>query len=574
MKKSNYTFLMHYLKKDRFLVATSLTLTLVNCLLLLAIPYLVGLSIDLMIGASLVNIDQVIRLIVSIGLISLVVSISQYFISYLNNLVSFKVSQRIRDDLFLHLNHLPLKYLDGNEIGDITNKVINDVDIISDGLIMGFNQFFSSLVNILTCLIVMFVLNYQIALVVFFLTPVSLLLARFISSSTFKLFKKQSEERSEQSAFLVEMITNQKVVEELNLKDVNRIKFEQMNDELEKTSIKATFFSSLVNPTTRLINAMIYSLVALVGALVIVDNGALKVGLLVTFLAYVNQYTKPFNELTGVISEIQNAFASIARVSLLLEEAEEDTQGDKKISTIKGDVTFDRVYFSYTKDQKLIEDLNLSIKSGTKVALIGPTGSGKTTIINLLMRFYEPTQGRILIDNQDLKSLNRESFRDQVGMVLQDTYLKNASIYENVKIGKEEASEEEVITALKKVHAYDFVEKLEEGIHTIIKEDTLLSNGQKQLLALARVMLVNAPLLILDEATSSLDIRSEKQIQDAFNLLMENKTTFIVAHRLSTIVNSDLILVLKDGKVIEKGTHQDLIAKKGFYYSLYNSQFN
>ena len=540
----------------------------------LAIPYIVGQSIDLLIGVNQVDMDRILINLAIILTLSIIIAISQYLVGLINNGISFRITHDIRNDINDKIHRLPLSYLDNESIGSLVNKTISDVDIISDGLIMGFNQFFNSLVSILTALIIMFVLNYQIALVVFVLTPLSLLLARFITSSTFKLFKRQSELRGEQTSFLNEMITNQKIVQQMGMESINQEQFNKMNDELEKVSIKAVFFSSMVNPITRFINSIIYSSVALVGAYLVVDNLTFEVGLLVTFLSYVNQYTKPFNELTGVVSELQNAFASTTRIKELLEQEEEVKEGNLVLDEVKGDIKLENIDFSYNENQTLIQNLNLDIKKGTKVAIVGPTGAGKTTLINLLMRFYDPNKGRILIDKQDIKDVTRKSLRDSYGMVLQETWLKEASILDTVRIGKLDATEEEVIKALEESHALKFVEQLEDGIHTIIKEDNMLSQGQKQLLCVARIMLIKPPLLILDEATSSIDTRTEMRIQRGFNKLMKGKTSFIVAHRLSTIENADLILVMKNGNVIEQGSHQELLDKKGFYFDLYHSQYH
>ena len=573
MNKSNLRFLKYYLKKYTLLIVISLLLTLISSLLTLMIPYIVGTTIDLLVGVNLVDVEKVLTNGLIILGLSIVITLSQYFIGLINNSISFKVAHDIRRDINDKIHRLPLKYLDNEPIGSIVSKIIIDVDVITEGLILGFNSFFSSLVSVVTALIIMFVLNYKIALVVFILTPISLLLARFISSSTFKLFKKQSELRSEQTSFLNEMISSQKIVQELGYEEESLDKFTSMNEEYQKVSLKAVFFSSMVNPITRFINSIIYSSVALVGALFVVDSTTLKVGLLVTFLSYVNQYTKPFNELTGVISELQNAFASTSKVKELLSEQEESKDEVKVLNEVEGNIDINNVTFAYEPNQRLIENLNLNIKKGTKVAIVGPTGSGKTTLINLLMRFYDPVSGDISIDKININEVTRHSLRDNFGMVLQETWLKEASILDNVRIGKEDATREEVIEALKEAHAYKFVEQLEEGIDTIIKEDNMLSVGQKQLLCVARIMLTKPPLLILDEATSSIDTRTEKRIQRGFNKLMDGRTSFIVAHRLSTIENADLILVMKNGNVIEQGNHRELLEKKGFYYELYHSQF-
>lgn len=573
MNKNNLLFLMSYTKKHLFLIVISLLFSIIYSLSTLAIPYLVGEAIDFMIDINQVNFEVILNNCFLILILSILILLSQYFSSLINNKITFAISHDIRKDFNNKIHRLPLKYLDNMSVGDLVNRNINDVEIITDGLIMGFNQFFTSLITIVSSLIIMFILNYQIALVVFILTPLSLFVARFISNSTYKLFKKQATIRSKQTSLINEMITNQKVVQQFNMEKENFATFDEINKQLEKTSTNAVFFSSLVNPVTRFINSIIYSSVALFGALVCINSTTLKVGVLVAFLSYVNQYTKPFNEITGVVSELQNAFSSSSRVREILEEQEEEQSYIDTLEIAKGDIEIKDVYFSYTKDRKLIENLNLNIKKGTKVAIVGPTGCGKTTLINLLMRFYDVDSGDIKVDSKSIYKLSRKSLRNNYGMVLQDTWLKETSIFENVRMGKENASEEEVINALKESHAYKFVEQLPNGINTIIKEDSGISHGQKQLLCISRIMLTKPPLLILDEATSSIDTRTEIEIQNAFNKLMKGKTSFIVAHRLSTIKNADLILVMKNGNIIEKGNHQELIEQKGFYFELYNSQF-
>ena len=439
---------------------------------------------------------------------------------------------------------------------------------------MGFNQLFSSVITIIACLVIMFVMNYKIAAVVVIFTPLSIFVARFISKSTFNLFKKQSTIKASQTGFINEMITNEKIVQSFQMEKENNEVMKKYNDELENIGIKAVFFSSIANPSTRFINAIIYAGVALTGALLCLGPDPITIGVLSSFLFYVNHYTKPFNEITEVIAELQNSFATTGRVKELLEEEEEVKEGDIILEKAEGDMDIEHVNFQYTPEVPLIVDFNLSVKKGTKVAIVGPTGCGKTTLINLLMRFYDPQKGEIKIDEKNLKDITRHSLRDNYGMVLQETWLKETSIKENVKMGKEDATDEEVIEALTECHCMKFVNQLEKGIDTIIKEDGGgLSQGQKQLLCVSRIMLTKPPLLILDEATSSIDTRTEIKIQEAFNHLMEGKTSFIVAHRLSTIKNADIILVMNNGNIIEMGNHETLLEKKGFYYNLYNSQF-
>ena len=573
MRKNDTKFLWKYIKKHIPFIVISLLLSLFYSLLTLAIPYLVGETIDLMVKPGTVDFSKIINSSILIFVFSLIICFSQYFSSFINNRMTFNISRDIRSDVNKKIHRLPLKYLDNKPIGDIVNRNINDVETITDGLVMGFNQFFTSVITIITSLIIMFILDYRIALVVFFLTPLSLFVARFISNSTYNLFKKQSKIRASQTSFINEMITNINVVQQFNMEDDNLTYFEDINKKLENVSTKAVFFSSMVNPVTRFINSIIYASVALIGALVCLDSITLEVGVLVAFLSYVNQYTKPFNDITGVISELQNALSSKSRVREILEEEEENQEYSDELINVQGDIELKNVCFSYTKDKPLIENFNLQIKKGTKVAIVGPTGCGKTTLINLLMRFYEVDQGQILVDNQSIKDVSRKSLRNNYGMVLQDTWLKETSIFENVRMSNEKVTKEEVMNALKESYADKFVEQMPNGIDTIVKDDSSISHGQKQLLCISRIMLTKPPILILDEATSSIDTRTEIKIQKAFNKLMEGKTSFIVAHRLSTIKNADLILVMKNGKIIEHGKHEDLLDKKGFYYELYNSQF-
>ena len=574
MKSGNFSFLFKYLKKYNLWLFLSLFCSLISSLLTLLIPYIVGKVIDLMIGLSLVDIDKIVYYCLVIFASSVLIAISQYFSGIINNRICFSMTRDLRKDMNQKIHHLPLNYLDNQPIGEVVNRVISDVEVISDGLIMGFNQLFSSVITIISCLVIMFVLNYKIALVVFILTPVSILIARFIAKSTYSLFKKQSIVKAKQTGFINEMITNQKVVKDFQMEDINNQKSFVLNKEIEKVGTKAIFFSSLVNPSTRFINAMIYAGVAFTGALICLSKDPIKIGTLSSLLFYVSHYTKPFNEITSIISELQNAFATTSRVKELLYQENEVQDGEYVLSSAKGNIDIDHVDFSYSPDKELIKDFSLHIAPGTKVAIVGPTGCGKTTLINLLMRFYDPIKGTIKIDGRDIKSITRHSLRDNYGMVLQDTWLKECSIKDNVKMGKENASDEEVIEVLKLSHCYKFVQQMEQGINTIIKEDGgSLSQGQKQLLCVSRIMLTKPPLLILDEATSSIDTRTEIKIQEAFNLLMKGRTCFIVAHRLSTIKNADLILVMNKGNIIEMGKHQELLDKKGFYYQLYNSQF-
>ena len=484
----------------------------------------------------------------------------------------------MRNESFAKLQKLPLSYLDSHPYGEVVSIIINDVDQFTEGLLIGLTQSFSSLITIIGTICFMIYINWIIAIIVVLVTPLSLFVAKFISSKTYSMFKAQSEIRAIQTGFIDEMITNLKVVEAYNHEEFNNKRFNEINNELEKCSFKATFFSSLTNPCTRFVNSVVYALVALFGALFVVNTGnillTLTVGNLSSLLSYANQYTKPFNEISSVITELQNAFACAKRVFDLLDEKEEVS--DENLDTLQnvcGNVELQNVYFSYTPSQKLIEDFNLTVKQGQKIAIVGPTGCGKTTLINLLMRFYDPTNGVISIDNNDISKVTRMSLRDSYGMVLQDTWVKNATVKENVSIGKPNATMDEIVDACKKAHCHSFIKRLPNGYDTILNNEGMLSAGQKQLLCIARIMLCLPPMLILDEATSSIDTRTELKIQEAFNLLMKGKTTFIVAHRLSTIKEADIILVMNNGNVIETGSHEELLNKKGFYANLYNSQF-
>jgi ATP-binding cassette subfamily B protein len=547
-------------------------MTFIYSFLSLLITFLVGKAIDCMIGANNVDFQSVLYYCIGIISCMIVIALLQYSAYVLNNKMTFYIVRDLRRDLNKKIHRLPLSYLDNHPLGDILNRIISDVEAVSDGIIMGFNQLFGGIVTIITALAFMLYMNWLVALVVIVLTPLSIIIAKFITNKTYKHFLRQSEVRGNETAYIEEIFTSQKVVQAFNHENDAIDDFNKINDKLEKISIKATFYSSLVNPSSRLMNYVIYAGVTLVCSLLALQ-GNITYGIIASFLSYVNQYTKPFNEISGVVAELQNALASSSRVFDLLDEQEEDLTFDKEIDNIKT-LSLEHVDFSYTKDRKLIENLNLKIKPGTHVALVGPTGCGKTTIINLLMRFYDVDLGAIKADGIDIRDISRHNLRKNYGMVLQDTWLMNSSVRENMLIAKEDASDEEIISALKEAHCWHFISQMENGIDTVIKDDGSLSQGQKQLLCVARVMLVKPPLLILDEATSSIDTRTEMKIQDAFKKLMKGKTSFVVAHRLSTIVNADLILVMKNGNVIEKGTHEELLKEHGFYYDLYNAQFN
>jgi ATP-binding cassette subfamily B protein len=492
-----------------------------------------------------------------------------------NNRITFSVVRDVRTEAFEKLQKLPFEYLDAKQTGDIVSRIISDVDLFSDGLLMGFTQLFTGVVTIVGTLVFMFYLNFKIAIVVVVLTPLSLFVAKFVADRSFKLFKVQSEARGDQTSFIDEMVGNLSVVKAFAHEDENMEVFDGINDRLETASIKATFISSLTNPGTRFINNIVYAAVALFGAFACIAGG-MTIGGLTIFLSYANQYTKPFNEISGVITELQNALACAQRVFSLIEEMPETPDKESAPQDIKlsGDVVLENVDFSYDKDKKLIEDLNLDIKKGQRVAIVGPTGSGKTTLINLLMRFYDVDKGSIKVDFNDIRDIRRGDLRENFGMVLQETWLRNGTIRDNITLGREGFSDEQIIEAAKASHAHSFIKRLPNGYDTVISENGgNLSQGQKQLLCITRVMLSIPPMLILDEATSSIDTSTEIRIQKAFNKMMQGRTSFIVAHRLSTIREADVILVMKDGHILEQGNHEQLLAKEGFYYQLYNSQF-
>ena len=567
-----------YLKKDLFSIILTLMLAVASVSLTIYVPILFGDAIDCIIEKDNVLFESLKLILVKIIFIIITIGILQWLMMILNNKVAYKITKKLRNESFAKLQKLPFSYLDSHPYGEVVSIIINDVDQFTEGLLIGLTQSFSSLITIIGTICFMIYINWIIAIIVVLVTPLSLFVAKFISSKTYSMFKAQSEIRAIQTGFIDEMITNLKVVEAYNHEEVNIKRFNEINNELEKCSFKATFFSSLTNPCTRFVNSVVYALVALFGALFVVSTGnillTLTVGNLSSLLSYANQYTKPFNEISSVITELQNAFACAKRVFDLLDEKEEVS--DENLDTLQnvcGNVELQNVYFSYTPTQKLIENFNLTVKQGQKIAIVGPTGCGKTTLINLLMRFYDPTNGVISIDNNDISKVTRMSLRDSYGMVLQDTWVKNVTVKENVSIGKPNATMDEIVDACKKAHCHSFIKRLPNGYDTILNNEGMLSAGQKQLLCIARIMLCLPPMLILDEATSSIDTRTELKIQEAFNLLMKGKTTFIVAHRLSTIKEADIILVMNNGNVIETGSHEELLNKKGFYANLYNSQF-
>ncbi len=574
-KTSTLKKILRRIKKYYGLVILSLSMAAAVVVLTLYLPILTGEAVDGILGKGMVNFTGLFRIFkIMIGVI-VTTAVFQWLMNIINNHITYHVVQDIRKEAFEKLEKLPLKYVDRHSYGDIVSRMIADVDQFAEGLLMGFTQLFTGLLTIVGTLFFMFDINVKIALVVVLLTPLSLFVAAFIAKRTYSMFQKQSETRGEQTSLIEEMVGNLKVVQAFGHEDENQEKFDEINGRLQKYSLNAMFFSSLVNPSTRFINSMIYAGVGITGA-VSALSGGISVGQLTCFLSYANQYTKPFNEISGVITELQNALACAARVFELIEEEAEvsETESAKVLEDAKGEIKLENVWFSYTDEKKLIQDFNLTVKPGQRVAIVGPTGCGKTTLINLLMRFYDVNEGKISVDDREIRDVTRESLRTSFGMVLQDTWIRSGTVKENIVIGKPEATMEEVIAAAKASRAHDFIKRLPKGYDTVLGEDGgNLSQGQKQLLCITRVMLCLPPMLILDEATSSIDTRTEIKIQQAFAKMMEGRTSFIVAHRLSTIKEADVILVMKDGNVIEQGNHQELLKKGGFYSELYNSQF-
>lgn len=566
-----------YMKHYIVLLILAILLATVSVALTLYFPILTGKAIDLILSKGQVDFAGILVLVKRGVLVVLVTAAAQWLMNMCNNRMTYKIVRDIRKDAFDKIEHLPLSYIDSHSHGDLVSRIIADVDTFADGLLMGFTQLFTGAATIIGTLLFMLSVNVKITLVVVILTPISLFVASFIAKRTYSMFQLQSKTRGEQTALIEEMVGNQKVVQAFNHEDEALEQFDEINGRLQDCSLKATFFSSLTNPCTRFVNSLVYASVGITGAFaVILTGGAFSVGNLSCFLTYANQYTKPFNEISGVITELQNALACASRIFELIEEPSEqpDAKDAYVLTEADGHVDVEHVYFSYTKEQKLIEDFNLHVEPGQRVAIVGPTGCGKTTLINLLMRFYDPNSGVIRVSGHDIMDMTRESLRSNYGMVLQETWLKKGTIRENISMGRPEATEEEIIAAAKAAHAHSFIKRLPQGYDTLIGEDGgSLSQGQKQLLCIARVMLCLPPMLILDEATSSIDTRTEIRIQKAFLTMMEGRTTFIVAHRLSTIREADVILVMKDGKIIEQGNHETLLAKNGFYANLYNSQF-
>lgn len=562
-----------YIKQYRILLIFSILLAGVSVALTLYIPILVGRAIDCIVGINNVDFAGVFKILVTIGAATAVTALLQWIMNIINNKITFNVVRDIRDEAFKKIQKLPLKYIDSHPHGETVSRVIADVDQFADGLLMGFTQLFTGIVTIIGTLIFMFMLHWQITLVVLLITPLSFVVADFIAKKTHSMFMLQSVTRGEQTAFIEEIIGNEKVVQAFTHEDEAIEKFDEINERLRQYSLKATFFSSLTNPGTRFVNNVMYAIVGLVGAFIALSGG-ITVGGLTSFLSYANQYTKPFNEISGVITELQNALTCAGRVIELIEEEPQSEDGVETLTDVNGNVELKNVYFSYTPDKKLIEDFNLKVKHGQRIAIVGPTGCGKTTLINLLMRFYDVNSGTISIDGHNINDVTRESLRRGYGMVLQETWLKEGTIRDNIIMGKPDATDDEIRQAAIASHAHSFIRRLPNGYDTVIGEDGgSLSQGQKQLLCITRVMLCLPPMLILDEATSSIDTRTEIKIQEAFSRLMQGRTSFIVAHRLSTIREADIILVMKDGNIIEQGTHEELLEKNGFYADLYNSQW-
>lgn len=573
--KATMKRVLKYIRKYTPALVLSMLLAGLTVLLTLYIPILTGNAVDLIIGKGQVDMAGIFAIMKKIAIVMIITAAGQWVMNTCNNYITYHVIRDIRTDAFAKLEILPLKYLDAHAYGDIVSRVIADVDTFADGLLMGFTQLFTGVLTILCTLGFMLVTNVPITLVVVCITPVSFLVAKFIATKTYSMFKEQSETRGEQTSLIEEMIDNQKIVNTFSRGEAVKSKFGEINGRLQKCSLKAIFFSSITNPATRFVNSLVYAGVGVFGALVAIKGG-ISVGRLSCFLSYANQYTKPFNEISGVVTELQNAFVCAGRIFELIDEEPQvpDAADARVLEEAQGNVDLKDVYFQYVPEKKLIQNFNLQVKPGQRVAIVGPTGCGKTTVINLLMRFYDVNSGSIKVDGTDIRDITRGSLRTNYGMVLQETWLCSGTIRDNICMGKPDATEEEIIAAAKASHAHSFIKRLPQGYDTVITEDGgSLSQGQKQLLCITRVMLCLPPMLILDEATSSIDTRTEIKIQNAFAKMMEGRTSFIVAHRLSTIQSADVILVMKDGNIIEQGNHETLLAKGGFYANLYNSQF-
>lgn len=573
--KSTLKKVFSYIGKYKYFLILSMIFAAVTVGLTLYAPILIGKAIDCIVGKGDVDFVLMKSILIKVAIIVVTTALVSWLMNVCNNKITYNVSRDLRKKAFDKIEILPFSYIDTHSKGDIVSRVITDVDQLSDGLLMGFTQFFTGVITIIGTLAFMLSVNVFITLVVVVVTPLSFFIARFIAKKTFNMFSLQSKTRGEQTAFIDEMISNQKVADAYSMDEENKKRFDNINNDLAKYSLKATFFSSITNPATRFVNSIVYAAVALFGAIMAV-KGNITVGVLAAFLSYANQYTKPFNEISSVVTELQNALACAGRVFELIEEDGEtpDKNNAKELSNVSGNIDIDNLYFSYVPEKELLKNVNIKVEHGKTVAIVGPTGCGKTTLINLLMRFYDPQKGTISVDGINTQDITRNSLRQNFGMVLQDTWLKSGTIADNIRLGKDDATDDEIIEAAKKAHAHSFIKRLPDGYNTMIGEDGgSLSQGQKQLLCITRLMLCPPPMLILDEATSSIDTRTEIRIQKAFNTLMKDRTTFIVAHRLSTIQNADLILVMNEGNIIEQGTHASLYNQKGFYYNLYNSQF-
>lgn len=579
MDKKTLKSVLALIKPHTGFVALSILCAILSVAAALLIPVSTGDAIDYMIGQNNVVFSGVLQKVITIAVIAAVAALSQYLMSLCNNKITYFVCRDLRRELGRKLHSLPISYIDSHSFGDLLSRMISDVDTFADGLLMGFTQLFTGVVTIAAILVIMFVLNWKIALAVFVLTPLSIFVSKFIATKTHKYFKKQASIRGDETALINELIEGRQVLKVFGAEDRSLSDFDEINDKLQDAALKATFFSSLANPSTRLVNNIVYAIVTLIGAVIVVASGDLAGGLTVgglsVFLSYANQYAKPFNEISGVVTEFQNALTCAQRIFEVLEAEDQSPEPENPLTPpVKGEVSFEGIAFRYVKERPLIEGLNLDVKSGQCIAIVGPTGCGKTTLINLLMRFYDVDEGEIKVDGADIRKMRRSDLRSRYGMVLQDTWLCHATVKENIAYGKPDATDEEIIEAAKKAHAHSFIKRLPQGYDTIISgEGGNLSAGQRQLLCIARAMLCYPPMLILDEATSSIDTRTELKIQAAFDKMMEGRTSFIVAHRLSTIKKADLILVMKDGKIIEKGNHEELLQKGGFYKKLYESQF-
>lgn len=576
MKSKTLLKILSVLGRQKIYFVFSVLLALINVALTLYVPILVGEAIDCIIGKGNVDFEKIGKIILQIIVSVVITAAAQWLMSVCNNQLTYNLVHDLRSKAFKNLQTLPLSYIDTHPYGDTVSRVISDVDTLADGLLMGFSQLFTGIVTILSTVVLMFSINRRIAIIVIVLTPISLLVAKFIAGRTYSMFKLQSETKGRQTAFIDETVTNQKVIGAFCHQNQAIKQFDEINEDLRKHSLRAIFFSSMVNPSTRVINSVIYATVCLIGALTVISDPSFSVGALSVLLSYASQYAKPFNEISGVVTELSSAIASTERVFELIEQPPEvSDDGLLELPTAEGNVAFNNVYFSYVPEKPLIEGITLDFKRGQQIAIVGPTGCGKTTLINLLMRFYDVTSGEITVDGMNIKDVTRHSLRRNYGMVLQETWLKSGTVRENITMGNPDATDEEIIAAAKSTHAHSFIKRLPQGYDTVLGEDGgSLSEGQKQLLCITRTMLCLPPMLILDEATSSIDVKTEMHIQHAFSRLMQSRTSFVVAHRLSTIKHSDVILVMKNGNIIEHGSHKELLKQKGFYYELYNSQFS